>query len=129
MKEQIHLVRKKLNLKKLDVNSLNSLKKIYTFVTFEECKAPKKVTEDFKKAYRKSFKEKYCCSNKVYDKKYFFKGKRMRFKIPDHPGNLYWENMEFSKWFRRKRLLLLFFSILLVIIISFVLNVFLTAMV
>lgn len=61
------------------------------------------IKDEFKKAYQKSFAQKFCCSKKIIDQKFLYQGNhKVKFSFPDHPDNLFWENMEYNNSFRNK---------------------------
>ncbi len=106
---------------------MSSFEVLYTFITFNDAKRPGQIVKEFGKAYKKSFFEKFCCQKKRIDQKYLYQDHKIRFKIPDHPGNVRWENLEFNDAYRMKNLCLLIILSIVIIFFSFLINLSLTA--
>ena len=84
---------------------------------------PSKVIQKFKEAYQRD----NLFRKRSIPKKFLFKKKKLKLKIPDYPGNILWENFEYENFYKIKSILLLTFIIIVIFIISFFINLFLTA--
>ena len=127
MKKEIKTVSKKINVRKLDINDYSSFKIQNAFVTFNDHKLTTKLKQEFESAYRRTFWQWFCCVKKPIDEKYFFKGQRLRFEMPDHPKNIYWENLEYSNFSRRVKVFLIFIIAILILLASIIINLFISA--
>ena len=127
MKKETDIILKKLKTDKFDITNLSTLNVIGTFITFGDAKTPKNVVKEFKEGYKKTFCQKISCSKKEINKKLLYNNKKLKFKVPDHPKNILWENLEFSKFYQRNKLILTFFIAFLILITSFIITVFLNA--
>ena len=47
--------------------------------------------------------------------------------VPDHPTNIYWENLEYSDFFRKIKISIVIVVVIALILVSTILNVLLTA--
>ena len=65
----------------------------------------------------------YCCICLISEKtkKRYFRRKNLTVSTAFEPEDIIWENIQYDKWFRFKRLLLIIFFTLLLLIISFLL--------
>lgn len=87
------------------------------FITFEHHRAPEYVLSRSKHFFRRVC---FCCKKNPRDKK--FRGRyKLEFSLPDHPENIKWENLEYSKFNRFLRSTLTLFASGLIIIICFLL--------
>lgn len=110
-----------------DIGDKTTFKVIGAFVTFDDPKAPADIANQFQTEYRRNFWEKIRCIKSHVREKYLFEGNKLQFTRPDHPTNIYWENLERtfkSKFFKG---LLAFVIFILILALSVSINIFLTA--
>jgi hypothetical protein len=110
-----------------DISDKTSFKVIGAFVTFDDPKAPVDLASQFKTEYRRNFWEKIRCMKTHIRDKYLFKGQKLQFTRPDHPTNIYWENLERSFKSKFFKGLLAFVVFILILALSVSINIFLTA--
>lgn len=129
MKNEIKIVNKKINVSKLNVNNMESFKILSAFVTFDEASSPSIIAQQFSRVYKRNIWQFLGCSKKIIPEKYVFDGKhKIKFKTPDHPRNIYWENLEYSENSRRIKVLLFIVLSFLILVLSIVINMLLTAL-
>lgn len=128
MKDEIKTVNRKINVKKLDINNLSSFKVYCAFVTFDNASSPNEIRKQFKAAYKKTFWQRFCCSKTRIAEQYIFRGEhKLKFKTPDHPRNIYWENLEYTNTSRNLKVVLLIVMSILILLLSLIINMLLTA--
>ena len=130
LQNEIKAVNKKIKVNKLNINNMSSFKVYCAFVTFDDTSSPSEIERKFKAAYHKTFLQKFCCQKKFIPEEYLFKDRyKLRFKTPDHPRNIYWENLEYTKFSRFLKVLVLILLAILILLFSLLINLLLTAIV
>ena len=99
----------------LNLSDFEGFELIRAFVTFDNYEDIRKLLLNFKKEYSNGFC--MCLIKKEKNEKYYFKGRKLKIKIPDIPSNINWENIGYSicKRLFRIFLVIIFISIILVI--------------
>ena len=130
LKLEILKIENKLQKETINIDNLNSFDIHSAFITFNDPLAPKKLKKMFKKEYsKKNWKTILLCKKIILNKDYLFKNKKLRLHTPDHPTNIYWENIEYSKTSRFLKLCLIIIASIIVIIISIIFNILFTSLI
>ena len=130
LKSEILTIEKKLQKTSINIDNLNSFNIHSAFITFNDPKASKKLKTLFKKEYsKKNWKTILLCKKIKYNKDYIFKSKKLKLKTPDHPTNIYWENIEYSKTSRFIKFCLIIFASIIVILLSIIFNILFTSII
>lgn len=126
--ELIGTIKTKLKLKTLDLSVLNQFRPIYAFVTFNYQKDCIEAHKILKNAYQRGIRSIICCEPQKIPEAFMYNGKKMKTCLPDHPDNIYHENLERSQWSRFWRSAVVVLAVVIILAASFLLNVFISAL-
>jgi len=112
-----------------DIGDKTTFKVIGAFVTFDDPKAPADVAAQFQTQYRRNFWDRIRCIKSNIPQKFLFEGKKLQFTRPDHPTNIYWENLERTFKSKLFKGLLALLIVIILLALSVGINIFLTALV
>lgn len=126
--ELIETIKMKLKLKSLDLGALAQFRPIYAFVTFDYQKDCIEAHKILRSAYQSGIRNIICCEPQKIPIAFTYNGKKMKTSFPDHPDNIYYENLERSKWSRIMRGGVVVLAVLIILAASFLLNVFISAL-
>lgn len=128
VKEKMQEARELLPISNFKTHELEKLGFSCAFIIFNSAHTPINIEKDFNEKFSKSWKNYICCDSPDPGANYKLKGVRPTMTQPDHPINIYWENLEYGGASRAFKLLGVIFVSLLLIAISILITFFLTVL-
>lgn len=99
------------------------------FIIFNSAETSLNIIKQFKEAYKITLKNKLFCRSKLIPTKYLYQEeKKLKISIPDHPSNIVWNNLGYSKFKKNLKVACMLLIGILLIFVSFLINLYLIAL-
>lgn len=127
IKEQIEKIKKQLLVENLDLQAILKFQPIYAFITFNFQQSSIAAIRTLESAYRVSIWELLCCRQTKISDKMLMNGQKVTVSLPDHPDNIYYENLEVTAGQRCWRLLAVLVCALAILSLSVFFSILISA--